>query len=118
MSSWAIYPALDPIRPADMSPAVVQGELRGRLHFNGVTISDSIDAGAVTRYGTVAQRSVLAAAAGEDLILDCAPNPAGDRPGQGLTIVRALTSAIKSGRISLFAARAAAARVLALRAQP
>jgi beta-N-acetylhexosaminidase len=115
MSSWAIYPALDPRRPAGMSPRVVQGELRRRLGFGGVTITDSIDAGALAAYGSVTQRAVLAAAAGQDLILDCATSPG--RSSEGLTIVRALAAAIRSGRLSLASARAAAARVLALRAQ-
>jgi Glycosyl hydrolase family 3 N terminal domain len=33
MSSWAVYPALDPPRPAGLSPTVIQGELRARLGF-------------------------------------------------------------------------------------
>ncbi|HZE04281.1 MAG TPA: glycoside hydrolase family 3 N-terminal domain-containing protein, partial [Solirubrobacteraceae bacterium] len=69
MTSWAVYPALDPRRPAGLSRAVIEGELRGRLGFRGVTITDGIDAGAVTPYGSLATRSVKAAAAGADLIL-------------------------------------------------
>src|SRR5262249_31862176 len=33
MASWAMYPALDAHRPAGLSPAVIQGELRGRLGY-------------------------------------------------------------------------------------
>ncbi|MEK8145178.1 glycoside hydrolase family 3 N-terminal domain-containing protein [Streptomyces sp. M10(2022)] len=68
MFSWAIYPALDAIRPAGLSPTVV-GELRDRLGFKGVTITDALEAGALEEYGSVAERAVTAAAAGMDLIL-------------------------------------------------
>jgi beta-N-acetylhexosaminidase len=118
MTSWAIYPALDPRRPAGLSATVVGGELRRRLGFRGVTITDGIDAGAVTPYGNLATRGVLAASAGADLILCAAVNPAADTPAQGLTVMRAVAAAIRSHRISLTAAQAAAARILALRAHP
>jgi beta-N-acetylhexosaminidase len=118
MTSWAVYPALDPTRPAGLSPLVIQHELRGRLGFRGVTITDGIDAGAVTPYGSLAHRSVLAAAAGADLILAAATNPADNTPAQGIAIVHALTAALADRRLNLEAADQAAARILALRAKP
>ena len=51
MVSWATYPAVDPRRPAGLSSIVVGRELRRRLGFKGVTISDSLGAGALARYG-------------------------------------------------------------------
>ena len=69
MMSWAIYPALDADLPAGFSRTIVQGELRGRLGFEGVTITDAITAGALKAYGSVEDRAVLAAKAGVDLIL-------------------------------------------------
>jgi beta-N-acetylhexosaminidase len=118
MTSWAIYPALDPRRPAGLSPLVLQGELRKRLGFRGVTITDGIDAGAVIPYGSLARRSVLAAAAGADLILCATTNPEDNTPQQGLTVLRALVSALADHQLSGSSARAAAARILALRAHP
>jgi beta-N-acetylhexosaminidase len=44
MVSWAVYPALDPGRPAGLSPTIVGGELRQRLGFKGVTITDALEA--------------------------------------------------------------------------
>ena len=67
--SWAIYPALDPARPAGLSPTIVGGELRQRLGFTGVTITDALEAGALQSFGTIGQRATLAAQAGMDLIL-------------------------------------------------
>src|ERR1700722_4794815 len=61
MVSWAIYPALDADRPAGLSPAVVQGELRGRLGYQGVTVTDALEAGALTAFGSYGPRAVLAA---------------------------------------------------------
>ncbi len=52
MASWAIYPALDASHPAGLSPAVIQGELRGRLGYQGVTVTDAIEAGALAAFGS------------------------------------------------------------------
>ena len=52
MVSWAVYPALDAAYPAGFSSAVIQGELRGRLGYQGVTITDALEAGALAAYGT------------------------------------------------------------------
>jgi beta-N-acetylhexosaminidase len=68
MVSWAVYPALG-ARPAGLSPNVVQGELRTRLRFKGVTITDALEAGALKPFGTTQHRALRAALAGMDLIL-------------------------------------------------
>jgi beta-N-acetylhexosaminidase len=111
MVSWATYPALDRTRPAGLSSRVIRGELRGRLGFAGVTISDSLDSRSLTRYGTVGNRAVLAARAGIDLILCTGSDDEG-------AVVNALAAAQASGEISERAATAAAARVLATAVEP
>jgi beta-N-acetylhexosaminidase len=118
MTSWAIYPALDSRWPAGLSSTVIQGELRARLGFRGVTITDGIDAGAVTPFGSLSRRSVLAASAGADLIVCAATNPSANSPSIGLTAWSALASAITHRAISVSSAQQAAARILALRAAP
>jgi beta-N-acetylhexosaminidase len=112
MTSWAVYPAFDSRRPAGLSPAVIQRELRQRLGFRGVTITDGIDAGAVTPYGSLSRRTVLAASAGADLILCTGP------AAEGITARNALAAAIANHQISRAAAQQSAARILALRARP
>ncbi len=97
---------------------MIGGELRRRLGFRGVTITDGIDAGAVTRFGNLGQRGVLAAAAGADLILCAAPVPSENTPAQGITVRSALVTALSRHHLGLTAARQAAARILALRARP
>ena len=115
MVSWARYPTLDPTRPAGLSSKIISGELRDRLGFRGVTITDGIDAGAVLPYGDLRQRSVLAAQAGADLILCAATTPAADTPAQGLTVVHAIARAIAAHQISVTAARESSAQVLAVK---
>jgi beta-N-acetylhexosaminidase len=118
MSSWAIYPALDPRRPAGLSSTVIGSELRKRLGFKGVTITDGIDAGAVTPFGNLGKRAVLAATAGADLILCAATNPANNTPAEGITARNAIVSALAHHQLSQSAAQQSAARILALRAKP
>jgi len=111
MVSWAIYPALDPGRPAGLSPAIVGGELRQRLGFTGVTITDALEAGALKAYGTTRHRATVAAGAGMDLILCSA-----QRPGQGYQARIALSRDYRHGGLDQAAFRAAMQRILALRA--
>jgi beta-N-acetylhexosaminidase len=68
MLSTAIYPALDS-RPAAFSRKVVKGELRGRLGFKGVTITDSLGSAAVADFGGQREAAVDGASAGDDLLL-------------------------------------------------
>ena len=118
MTSWATYPALDPNRPAGLSAKVIGGELRGHLGFKGVTITDGIDAGAVTPFGSLSRRSVLAAAAGADLILCAATNPNDNTPSIGITARNAIAAALAAHQLSASVAQQAAGRILALRANP
>jgi len=75
MVSWARYPSLDQRLPAALSPTVVQGELQGRLGFTGVTITDALGAGAIEGYGSLQNRTMLAARAGMDALLCTAIKP-------------------------------------------
>ncbi|MGZ4324472.1 MAG: glycoside hydrolase family 3 N-terminal domain-containing protein [Solirubrobacteraceae bacterium] len=118
MTSWATYPAFDPSRPAGLSSKVIGGELRGRLAFKGVTITDGIDAGAVKPFGSLSRRAVLAASAGADLILCATTDPNDNSPSIGITARNAIASALGASQLSASAARQAAARILALRAAP
>jgi len=118
MTSWAVYPALDPRLPAGLSPTVIQRELRGRLRYQGVTITDTISAGALSRFGSLAHRAVLAAQAGADLIICAATNPDDNTPAQGLAVLSGIALALAHGQLSQAAAQQAAARVLALRLHP
>ncbi len=110
MVSWAVYPALDSRRPAGLSATVVQKELRQRLKFGGVTITDALEAGALRAFGTVPARGVLAARAGMDLLLF-----SGQTVSQGADGRSALASALRSGKLGRAAFLASVNRVIALR---
>lgn len=90
-------------------------KLRTRLGFHGVTITDGINAGAVTPCGSLAERGVQAAAAGADLILCAATNPARNSPAQGLTVLHALASALATHHLTWTQNEQAVARIMVLR---
>lgn len=105
----AIYPALDPNAPATLSRRIATAELRKRFGFTGVSITDDLEAGALKPYGDAGRIALRAAAAGNDLVLFARTYNASVQAGA------ALTAALKNGRLSMSEARAAAARILALR---
>jgi beta-N-acetylhexosaminidase len=69
MLSHASYPALDARRIASQSPAIVTGLLRKRLGYDGVVITDSLEAQAVLDRSNVAVAAERSIGAGADLIL-------------------------------------------------
>jgi len=109
MVSWATYPSIQN-RPAGLSPEVVQGELRNRLKFTGVTITDALEAGALKNYGSTQNRTLLAAEAGMDLILAAAQNVT-----QGQQAMGELAAAYSRGTLNHQAFLASVNRVIALR---
>ena len=110
MTSWAVYPALDPRLPSGLSPTIVGGELRQRLKFRGVTITDALEAGAIASFGTPAQCSVLAAQAGIDVLLCSARDVS-----EGQDTVAALADALQHHALDPGHFEIALRRVLALR---
>jgi beta-N-acetylhexosaminidase len=110
MTSWAVYPALDRELPSGLSPAIVGGELRRRLKFRGVTITDALEAGAIAAFGSSAQCGVLAARAGMDVLLCSARDVS-----QGQDTVAALADALQHHDLDPGHFEIALRRVLALR---
>ena len=107
MLSTAIYPALSP-DPAAFAPAIATGELRRRLGFGGVSISDALDTVAVHAFGGPAEVAVAGARAGTDLLLFTASKPAEAAWG-------ALVDRLRSGQLGRGRFEASAQRVLDLR---
>jgi beta-N-acetylhexosaminidase len=110
MASWALYPDLDGTYPAGLSPTIIQRELRGRFGYQGVTITDALEAGSLSAFGDDSQRALLAAGAGMDLIL-CSARTVGQ--GQAVTI--ALANSLDNGQLDATSFEAAVDRVTALR---
>ena len=69
MASHARYPAYDRRRIASQSRALITGLLRRRLGFDGVVITDSMEAQAIVRRSSVGLAAERSIAAGVDLIL-------------------------------------------------
>jgi beta-N-acetylhexosaminidase len=110
MLSWAVYPALDPGRPAGLSAKIISGELRQRLGFTGVTITDALEAGALRAFGPIASRAVLAARAGMDLLL-CSRGSV----TEGESARRSLQNAYVRGSLDSTAFKTADEQIMALR---
>jgi beta-N-acetylhexosaminidase len=107
MSSNALYPRLDGRRIAAQSPAILKTLLRDQLRYEGVVITDSIEAAAVRATGSTEQVAVRSIRAGNDIVLTT---------GQGSWIrsYRALLAEARASRSFRALVKEAAARVLAL----
>jgi beta-N-acetylhexosaminidase len=71
MTAHVVYPALDPDRPATLSPTIITGLLRGELGYRGVIVSDDLDMRAIADHGGVGDAAVAAIRAGCDALLLC-----------------------------------------------
>ncbi len=107
MLGTAIYPAFSP-DPAAFAREIATGELRDRLGFAGVSITDALDSVAVRAFGGPAKAGVAAARAGSDLLLFTEPAPA-ERAW------RALVAKLRAGSLDRGEFEASAQRVLDLR---
>jgi beta-N-acetylhexosaminidase len=93
MMSNASYPAYAP-GPAVLSRAIVQGQLRGRLGYGGVILSDDLEAGAIRAVTSPGDATVAAARAGVDMLL------LARSPSSYDVAYRALLAAARDGRLS------------------
>ncbi|MDN5851919.1 MAG: beta-N-acetylhexosaminidase, partial [Actinomycetia bacterium] len=98
-------PALDDGVPASLSRKVITGELRKRLGFDGVVLTDAMNMGAIVDEYGAAEAAVMTVKAGSDLVL---------MPADTQAAVEAIGAAIESGAIPEQQARASATRTIAL----
>ena len=71
MTSHAIYPALDPEKPATLSLAVLNDLLRDQMAFEGLIITDDLEMGAIAKQWGVAEGAAASFEAGADILLIC-----------------------------------------------
>jgi beta-N-acetylhexosaminidase len=109
MLSLATYPALAD-RPAALSRRAATTELRDRLGFEGVSITDALDAAAAESFGGTAEVALAATRAGSDLLL----YPDWRRARR---VGRLLRRRLRAGSIDPVEAERAADRVQALRSE-
>jgi beta-N-acetylhexosaminidase len=70
MTAHVVFEALDPVRPATLSPAVMR-LLRDRVGFEGCAISDDLEMKAVSEHFPLEEAAPAAVAAGVDALLVC-----------------------------------------------
>ncbi|WP_327234556.1 glycoside hydrolase family 3 protein [Streptomyces sp. NBC_01317] len=111
MSAHILLPALDPNRPATLSPQILLGLLREELGFDGLIVTDGMDMEAIVATYGIERGTALAIAAGADAIC------VGGGPSDEGTVLRlrdALVAAVRDGELPEERLADAAARVRAL----
>jgi beta-N-acetylhexosaminidase len=69
MTAHVVYAALDPERPATVSPVVISEAIRNRIGFDGLLLTDDLSMKALV--GTLGNRTEESLAAGCDVALHC-----------------------------------------------
>lgn len=106
MTAHLRIPTLDPDLPATLSRSILTGELRDRLQFSGLIVTDAMVMGAIAnRYGAN-EAVVMAVAAGADVVV---------MPGEPEQAIAAITAAVESGRIAQSQIEASLQRIWAVK---
>ncbi|MBP1684981.1 MAG: nagZ [Deltaproteobacteria bacterium] len=109
MTAHVVYPALDPTRPATVSPAVLTDLLRTELCFDGVIVSDDLEMRAIADHHAIGAAAVATLQAGADALLVCQDLHQAERA------VQAVAQRIADGALPTATVRAAVARLERLR---
>lgn len=111
MSAHILVPALDPTRPATLSPQILTGLLRKELGYEGLIVTDGMEMNAIAGTYGIERGSVLAIAAGADAI--CVGGGLADEETV-LHLRDALVAAVREGSLPEERLAEAAARVRTL----
>ena len=84
MTGHFALPGQDDDLPASLSAAVLRDLLRGRLQFDGVTVTDALDMRALAQGSAQIVDAIAALRAGEDVLLGTADEAALERLEEGL----------------------------------
>jgi beta-N-acetylhexosaminidase len=98
MSGNIVNHALDPVAPASLSAATVDGLLRQRLGWSGVVVTDDLGAVAITSRYKRSEAVALAIEAGNDLLLFA--NQASYVPDLAADLIDTIAGLVTSGRIA------------------
>lgn len=91
MTAHILVPAWDTENPATLSPAILTGQLRETLGFDGIIVTDALIMGGVTQIASPEEVAIRAIAAGADILL---------MPPDPVPVIDALEAAVRSGRLS------------------
>ena len=100
-----VYPAIDPARPASLSPETI-AMLREELGFEGIVVTDDLAMAGASGGGPPARAAVEAVKAGADLLLISSP------PEQQADAYDAVVAAVESGEIPRREIQASVERIL------
>lgn len=90
MTGHIMLPEVDSL-PASLSYKIINDELKGKLKFNGIVITDSLAMGAVSKQYTPDELAVKAIKAGNDILL---------MPADLKLAINGITKAVESGEIT------------------
>jgi beta-N-acetylhexosaminidase len=104
MATHVLFPRISRSRfPTSLSPFFVRGLLRGSLHYNGVVITDALDAGALKGF-PAKQVALKALRAGDDQLLEIAQDVQGGvvdpAPANLVSAYKAVLNAVRTGSLS------------------
>ncbi len=105
MTAHIAVPALaPPDLPATLSPAILTGLLRNELGFTGLVVTDALEMGGIAKGFTSGEAAVRALEAGADTLL---------MPADPDAAIKAVISAIESGRLTRQRIRDSVMKILA-----
>ena len=118
MTSHIIFSALDPERPATLSPVILGDVLRGQLGFEGVIVSDSMNMQAMKRHYDPADAVIQGFNAGVDLMMlaeEHYDHDASQYLDNQRALIRAVIQAVEDGIITETRVNDAVERILHLK---
>ncbi|MGK7877403.1 MAG: glycoside hydrolase family 3 N-terminal domain-containing protein [Xenococcaceae cyanobacterium] len=90
MSAHLLIPEWDSEHPATLSEPILTGQLRQRLGFEGLIVTDALIMGGVANYAAPEEVAVMATEAGADILL---------MPSDPGAAIEAVYEAVRSGRL-------------------
>lgn len=118
MTSHIIFSALDPERPATLSPTILGDLLRGELGFEGLVVSDSMNMHSMKRNYDPTDAAIQAFRAGVDLMMlaeEHYDHDASQYLENQRSLIRAIIRAVDDGLINAERVDDAVRRVLRLK---
>ena len=92
MSAHLLIPAWDAKLPATISPKILTEQLRQKLGFDGLIVTDALIMGGVAKFATPEEIAVMAVLAGADILL---------MPDDPEVAIEAVFKAVQTGKIPL-----------------
>jgi beta-N-acetylhexosaminidase len=111
MTAHVLYPSLDPVLPATLSPVLIDQLLRKEMSYQGIVITDDLDMGAVAKHYPPEDCALKAFSAGADILLIC------NNPEKAFAARERIFDAIKTGEAPEDRLRQSLRRIADLKAQ-